>query len=58
LQGLNRDDFDFFAFDSEIYSPYSNDQRVLVSEKNRYLVENVHLMTLESGLNYNLVVLN
>ena len=28
----NRDDFDFFAFDSEMYTPYFNDQRVLVSD--------------------------
>ena len=37
----NRDDFDHFTFDSQKFSPYHNDQRVLVSDSNKYKIKEI-----------------
>ena len=37
----DRDKFDHFTFDSPQYSPFYNDERVIVSNSNAYLVESV-----------------
>ena len=41
IQVEDRDKFDHFTFDSPQFSPFYNDERVIVSNSNAYLVESV-----------------